>query len=301
MKKVLFILLGLLSLSPLKAQQDPMFSQYLYNMLALNPAYAGSRNQLSTTLFYRNQWTGFDGAPVTTNISVHSPFKKSNGSWGINAYNERIGVQKQNFLNANYAYRIITGKGQFNLGLSAGVYQFGYNYNDLQASVGDPLFQGSESYRMFNAGFGVYYQTNKLALGLSVPHLVNRKILDQAAFKAVNPANHLFLTGSYLIPIGNKYMFKPSAMVRYVKNAPLQADFNATFIYNNTLYMGVSYRTVNEMSLMVQYQINRNWWFGYAYDVPFGVVKDVSRGSHEIFLGFDISFDKTKMLSPRYF
>ncbi|MBI1223428.1 MAG: type IX secretion system membrane protein PorP/SprF [Bacteroidetes bacterium] len=301
MKKLLWIIAGLFAASPSFAQQDPMYSQYLYNMLTVNPAYAGSHEQLSTVLFYRNQWTGFKGAPVTTNISVHSPFKNTNGAWGINAFNDRIGVQKQDYLNLNYAYRIISSKGTLSLGMSAGVYQFSNNYNELQMGQGDPLFSGNETYKLFNFGFGAYYKTSKMALGISVPHFLNRAMVNRMAYKAVNPADHLYLTGSYLIFLSDDYVFKPSAMIRYVNNAPMQMDLNATIIYKNSLYMGISYRTINEASLMVQYQLNKNWWFGYAYDVPFGVVKSISRGSHEIFLGFDISFDKTKMLSPRYF
>lgn len=301
MKKLLFLSIATLALIPAKAQQDPMFSQYLYNMLVINPAYAGSRDLLSSTLFYRNQWTGFEGAPVTLNASVHAPFR-NNGAWGISVFNDRIGIQSQNMINFNYAYRVSGSKGNLSLGLSGGVYQFSYNYNDLKLDQqNDPLFQGNETHRLFNAGFGAYYQSSKMALGFSVPHLFNRQLFDQTSFRAVNPNNHMFVTGSYILPISNDYRFKPSAMLKYVRNAPLQADLNATIIYKNTLYMGVSYRTYREVSIMVQYQLNKSWWFGYAYDIPFGAVADVSRGSHELFLGFDISFDKSKMLSPRYF
>ncbi|MDX5321882.1 MAG: type IX secretion system membrane protein PorP/SprF [Bacteroidota bacterium] len=302
MKKLIVFSIGLLSLLPLKAQQDPMFSQYLYNMLALNPAYAGSRDQVSSVLFYRNQWTGFEGAPVTYNASVHSPFRRSNGAWGINASSDKIGIQKENFINLNYAYRIIGPKGRLALGLSGGMYQYGYDYNELQLKgQGDPLFQGSESYQLYNFGFGAYYQTGKLALGLSVPHLVTSKVSDKEAFKAVNPVNHVFVTGSYLFFINDDYVFKPSMMLRYVNNAPVHADLNATLIYKQSFYFGLSYRTMNELSVMAQYQLNKHWWFGYAYDVPTGIVKNVSRGSHELFVGFEISLDKTKLLSPRYF
>ncbi|MHB1278348.1 MAG: PorP/SprF family type IX secretion system membrane protein [Bacteroidia bacterium] len=302
MKKLLIFSIAIACLTPAKAQQDPMFSQYLYNMLAINPAYAGSRDLLSSTLFYRNQWTGFEGAPVTLNASVHSPFRSTKGSWGINLLNDRIGIQSQNMINFNYAYRITGSKGNLSLGLSGGMYQFSYNYNNLQLDQqNDPLFQGSETHRLFNVGFGAYYQSSKMALGFSVPHLLTRQLFDQTAFRAVNPNNHIFITGSYIIPLSNDYRFKPSVMLKYVAHAPLQADLNATLIYKNTLYLGISYRTYQEFSIMAQYQLNKNWWFGYAYDIPFGAVAHVSGGSHELFLGFDISFDKSKMLSPRYF
>ncbi|HCS20951.1 MAG TPA: hypothetical protein DIW47_10405 [Bacteroidetes bacterium] len=302
MKKLFILFFSILYLMPAKAQQDPMFSQYLYNMLAFNPAYAGSRDLLSSTLFYRNQWAGFEGAPVTVNGSVHSPFRNSRGSWGINLMNDRIGIQSQNMINFNYAYRIPGSRGNYSLGLSGGMYQFSYNYNDLQnGQQNDPLFQGNETHRLFNAGFGAYYQSSKMALGFSVPHLFTSNVFDQTVYRAVDPKNHMFFTGSYIIPLSNDYRFKPSAMLKYILHAPLQADLNATIIYKNTLYLGISYRTYQELSIMAQYQLNKNWWFGYAYDIPFGAVADVSRGSHELFLGFDISFDKSKMLSPRYF
>lgn len=301
MKKLLLFAFGLLLLLPAKAQQDPMFSQYLYNMLAINPAYAGSRGQLSSALFYRNQWTGFDGAPVTVNGSVHAPFRRTNGSWGINMFNDRIGVQSQNSINMNYAYRIIGAKGTLSMGLSAGVYQFSYDYNKLGDAFIDPLLQGSESYNLFNAGFGAYYQSSRMAIGVSVPHVLNGQVVGQGAYRKVNPSNHVFLTGSYLFVLADDYRFKPSAMVKLVRNAPVQMDLNATIIYKNKLHLGVSYRTINEVSIMSQIQVNKNWWIGYAYDIPFGVVSDVSTGSHELFIGFEISFDKSKILSPRYF
>lgn len=284
------------------AQQDPMFSQYLYNMLTLNPAYAGSRDQLSATLFYRNQWTGFEGAPVTANMSVHSPLRGTNGAWGINVFNDRIGVQKQNFLNFNYAYRVMLQKGSLSMGLSGGFYQFSYDWNSLKLeNSGDVAFRGNESKTVFNAGAGIYYQSSRFALGLGVPHIFNKEVLESAGYTVVNPVNHYFLTGSYLLPINEDYKFKPSAMLKLVKNAPAQFDLNATVIYRDALYLGVSYRSYQEASLMAQYQLNSNWWFGYAYDVPFGVVGNVSKGSHEVMIGFEYSFDKSKVLSPRYF
>jgi len=301
MKRLLVFAFGFLLLVPAKAQQDPMFSQYLYNMLAINPAYAGSRGQLSSALFYRNQWTGFDGAPITVNGSVHAPIRNTNASWGVNLFNDRIGVQNQNLINLNYAYRIIGSKGSLSLGLSGGLYQFGYDYNKLGDGFYDPALQGSDSYTLFNAGFGAYYQSSRMALGISVPHMFNGQLINQGAYQAVNPANHIYLTGSYLIVVSDDYRFKPSAMVKMVRNAPVQMDLNATLIYKNMLHLGVSYRTINEVSLMAQVQANKHWWVGYAYDIPFGVVSDVSTGSHELFIGFEFSFDKSKILSPRYF
>lgn len=301
MKRILLFVFGLLLLLPAKAQQDPMFSQYLYNMLAINPAYAGSRGQLSSALFYRNQWTGFDGAPITVNGSVHSPIRGTNGAWGVNMFNDRIGVQSQNSVNFNYAYRVAGAKGTLSLGLSGGMYQYSYDYNKLGDAFIDPLLSGSETYTLINAGFGAYYQSSRMAVGLAVPHIFNSQMIDQSAFRAVSPTNHVFLTGSYLFVLGNDYRFKPSAMVKMVRNAPVQMDVNATIIYKNMFHFGMSYRTINEMSVMAQIQVNKHWWIGYAYDVPFGVVADVSTGSHELFIGFEISFDKSKILSPRYF
>jgi len=140
-----------------------------------------------------------------------------------------------------------------------------------------------------------------MAIGLSVPHIFNGQMIDQGAYRAVKPNNHVFLTGSYLFVLGNDYRFKRSAMVKMVRNAPVQMDLNATIIYNNMLHFGVSYRTFNGLSFMAQVPVNKLWCIGYAYDVPFGVVAVVSTGRHELFLGFEISFDKSKILSPRYF
>jgi len=148
MKRLFLFAFGLLLLLPAKAQQDPMFSQYLYNMLAINPAYAGSRGQLSSSLLYRTQCTGFDGAPVTVNGSVHSPFKGTNGSWGVNLVNDRIGVQTQHSLNLNYAYRIISAKSTLSFGLRGGLYQFSYDYNKLGDAFIDPILAGSETYSL---------------------------------------------------------------------------------------------------------------------------------------------------------
>jgi len=302
MKKLVFITLLACSTWQVSAQQDPMFSQYLYNTLAINPAYAGSRGVFSSTLFYRNQWTGFEGAPVTANASAHAPLNGTSGSLGLNIYNDRIGVQSQSFINASYAYRMLTRKGNLSFGLSAGMYHFNYNWAALNLeNSNDPVFDRNESLNQFNMGAGIYYQTSRLAIGLSAPHLLNHKLLETEGYEVTRPHNHFFLMGSYLIRLSDDYILKPSTMFKYVANAPIQADFNMTVIYKNRLYLGASYRTTNEFNVMAQFQISDRWWVGYAYDLAVGDLSYISNGSHELFVGFEFSLDKSKILSPRYF
>jgi type IX secretion system PorP/SprF family membrane protein len=302
MKKIFITGLCCLSFCFSFSQQDPMYSQYLYNMLAVNPAYAGSREAVSSTFFYRNQWTGFEGAPVTANLSAHAPFAGTKGAWGVNLMNDRIGVQSQTMLNLSYAYRIFLPSGNLSFGMSGGFYNFSYNWNELNLQdMGDAAFAGRDNVMLLNMGAGIYYQTGRMALSFSSPHLINQRMIQSRGYNVTRPFNHYFAAASYLLPVNDLIALKPSVMVKMVKNAPVQGDINMTLIYKKSLYLGASYRTMNELNLMAQYQLNKNWWFGYAYDIPFSKVGYVSRGSHEVFIGYEFTLQKNKLLSPRYF
>lgn len=303
MKKIILAILGFFFFHIVEAQQDPMYSQYMFNLYSINPAYAGSRNLISANMFYRTQWTGLSGAPKSSNFSLHSPIAQSNSAVGVNFYNDRLGVHNQTFVNASYSYKIQGKKSFLSLGISGGFYQYLYNWDQLVLdNPVDPVFSGQDRLFLPNLGAGAFYQAEKFAVGLSVPRIFTHQIISSNAYEIARPKNHWFATASYLININENFDFKPAVMARFVQNAPIQTDWNGTFIYKKQWYMGVSYRTLYEFSLMAQYRTNSGLMFGYAYDVALAKVYRLnSRGSHEFFLSYEFSLNKKKLLSPRYF
>ena len=302
MKRLVIAFIGCMFLLNVNGQQDPMFSHYLVNLLPMNPAYAGSRDILSSTLFYRNQWSNFGGAPTNINASAHAPFASGNAAWGVNILNDRIGVSNMTMITGNYAYRIRLPKGKLSFGLSGGLYNYTYNWSKLTLKdENDPVFNNKESALIPNVGAGVFYQSSKFAIGLSAPQLLTKDIIGSEDFIVTDPRNHYFATASYLFKINDNLKFKPSTMAKFVRNAPLQFDINGMFMIKETINLGLSYRTFNEMAFLAQFQASRNFWVGYAYDFPFQKVGEISRGSHELYIGYEFSLDKNKVISPRYF
>ncbi len=288
------------------AQQDALYSQYMFNPLALNPAYAGTRSTLSGVMLYRNQWVGMDGAPQTASIAVHSPIKGKNFALGLNLMSETIGPTQNNVFLGTYAYHINAGKGKLSFGLRGGFYSTSIDYNKLhyvneQGKVGG-RYQKSSA----NFDFGMYYHTDRFYGGIAISHLGNPKV----KFKGSDAL--LPLQAHYLAFIGNAFVInenlviKPSAVVRYTKGAPFNYDVNTSVLFQKVLWLGVSYRSntskINEASLVfvTEYNITESFRLGYSYDFNLGAIKRYNSGSHEIFLGADLFIKRKTSLSPRF-
>lgn len=307
MKKLLTTLLLLMTTS-LFAQQDALFSQYMFNKLAINPGYAGSRELLSADLLYRYQWVNIDGAPKTISASLHSPLNNPHLALGFSVSNDVIGPISNTSVMATFAYRIIFPKSKLSFGLQAGVKNndiiLGFNAYDET----DPFLSSQlELTKKFvpDANFGIYYYSNKFYAGVSSHQLLQNQTLlvrndSTGNTQFTKLATHFYGMTGAAFPIGDNVIFRPSLLAKFVKNAPPQLDLNASFLFVNTLWLGVSYRTEKAISLITEVNIAQNLRIGYSYDIWINELQAYNKGSHEIRLSFDFNVGK-RMLSPRYF
>lgn len=292
------------------AQYDPMFTQYMFNEMYLNPAYAGSRDQMASTLTYRNQWVGIEGAPKTQTFSIHAPVKNKKIGLGLNVMNETIGVTKQMSIYGNYAYRIQTGeKGQLSAGLQGGI----ISYQEMLATLaivdkGDAEFSANTPRLILpNFGFGMYYQTDKFYAGLSVPRMIENEVnvYQEESSMVKNKAKvknfHYFLTAGYVFDLSEDIKMKPAALIKAVAGAPVEADINVNFLLNERIWAGVGYRTGDAIVFLTQYQLNDQLRIGYSYDYTTSELNQYASGTHEFTLGYDFHFTPSKVVTPRYF
>jgi type IX secretion system PorP/SprF family membrane protein len=286
------------------AQQELQVSQYMFNGLFLNPAYAGTHPYWSATLLHRSQWVSFPGAPRTNLLAVDGPIKDKNMGLGFVIANDNIGLTQINDISAAYSYRIKTGSkgGQLSFGLRAGVRNQTFNVNDLQniPDAGDPLYNANQSVWTPRFDFGVYYYTERAYLGLSVPSVI---AIDSRKADNVDAGlrRHFYLNGGYVWKLSNSIDFKPSFLVKYEPTAPVSADINAHFLFNERLWLGVSYRYDAAVVGMVQFQITPNLRAGYAFDYTTTAIRQFQNGSHEIMLAYDFIQKLVKIKNPRYF
>jgi type IX secretion system PorP/SprF family membrane protein len=302
---VLIVLL--LSNTKVKAQTEPMYSQYMYNMLSINPAYAGSREVLSMNMFHRKQWVGIAGAPQTTSLTIDQSFNDKKVGLGIQMYDDRLGVEKAQGVNAMWSARVrISENGILSGGLQFGVMNYRADLTKVENrfTPGDPAFSQNYSKWLPSVGMGLFYNTDKFYMGVSVPNLMRTRLatfdLIKSGIQNVNDL-HFFATAGYVYDINDQVKFKPSAMVKVVSGAPIQYDFNANFWLKELIGFGVSYRTKDAVLGMIELQTNRNFRIGYAYDIPVSDLKLYTQGTHEIMLRYEFSKDKTNIKSTRYF
>lgn len=305
MKKLLIPLMILLATS-IFAQQDPLYSQYMFNKLAVNPGYAGSRELLTADLLYRNQWVNIEGAPQTYSVSLHSPLNNPHLALGAYVCSDKIGPLNYTSGMATFAYRIIFPKGKLSFGLQGGIKNNGIVMSKINSySQQDPLmYSNIEKKIVPDANFGVYYYTDRFYAGLSSLHLLQNQsqmVTDSSGNTQFTKllAHFYGMTGA-AIPLGENVVFRPSLLAKYVNDAPPQFDINASFLFANTLWLGASYRTEKAVSLITEVNINQNIRIGYSYDMWLNELKTYNKGSHEFRISFDLNVQK-RILTPRYF
>ncbi|MEM1135283.1 MAG: type IX secretion system membrane protein PorP/SprF [Bacteroidota bacterium] len=288
---------------PVYGQQQPMFSHYLVNGLAINPAYAGSRDAVSGVLSYRNQWVQIPGAPTTQTFGIHAPVMQKKIGLGLNIVNDQIGISKNLSMMTSYSYRLKLRSGFLRLGFQGGIVNFQNNWSEVvTAQEGDITFsQGNESFWKPNFGVGAYWNNKKFFAGFSVPVLLSHELSPNNPENEAMLFKHYFFTTGTLLTLSPQVNFKPSVLLKYVAGAPLQADLNAMFIFRKAFWIGGSFRTRDGIVLSTQFHTKKSIWFGYAYDYPLTPLQQVTSGSHEIFIGIDYQKLKSKILSPRYF
>ena len=302
-KITLAILIALGSIGT-KAQQDPMYTHYMFNTLMVNPAYAGSRDALTLTVLHRSQWVDFKGAPLIQSITLHSPLKNDHYALGLSLLNDKIGSTNNTSLVGDFAYRMdLTKKSKLALGLSAGVNIFQARLSSMQLDqVADPTFQNNINNRVTpSVGFGAYYSRERFYAGISTPNLVQNNI-GQGGLQG-SEQRHYYLIAGALFNLDENLAFKPTTFVKVTSSAPVQADFTATFILLKKLSLGAMYRTGDALGALVGYAITQQFYLGYSYDFSYGLsTAKYNQGSHEIVLRYDfLKADKKQIHTPRYF
>jgi type IX secretion system PorP/SprF family membrane protein len=287
------------------AQQDSQYTQYMYNTITINPAYAGSRGALSIFGMYRTQWVGLDGAPETSNLSVNTPLNNSNLGIGFSLVNDKIGPVNENNFSVDLSYSIpVSASSKLSFGIKATANLFNLDINKLNIeSQRDPKFQDFKTKFSPNIGAGVYWHSDKGYIGLSAPSFIEtNKYNDNDVVIYKDKINYYIMTG-YVFDL-DKYQyikFKPAAMAKMVEGAPLQIDVSANFMFNDKFTLGVAYRWDASVSAIAGFQITDGLYLGYGYDHETTSLKNYNSGSHEIFLRYEFFKNYNKMISPRFF
>lgn len=282
------------------AQQDFINSQYMFNLININPAYTGSKDVLSASLSHRSQWVGFEGAPSTQSLTVHAPITKLKIGVGLQIFNDVIGPRQVNGLNTSYAYHFKLGKGKIGLGLRAGVVNYTYNwdklnYKDVQDVV---IGQGKQSGMVANIDFGSYYKDKLQFAGIELAHLASPTISSTST--EIDLALHISAFYGRAFELNKNLVLKASLLGR-ASTVSQFVDVNASFLIKRKIWAGVTYRSAGAVVLLADYFVTPKFRVGYSFDYYFNNLSTVQGGSHEIFIGFDIDIFKNNMLSPRYF
>ncbi|NLP58796.1 type IX secretion system membrane protein PorP/SprF [Lutibacter sp. B1] len=311
MKKIILLFITLFSITTSWAQQDAQYTQYMYNMSVINPAYTTDNiGVINLGALHRTQWVGVNGSPKSSNIFVHTPINEKI-EVGFSFVNDDIGnVVKENNLYADFAYKLdLEESGNLSFGLKTGVTFFDVNFNDFVLESGDvftdPDFEENINKSFFNIGAGVYYNTDNYYIGLSVPNILNGEYLDRKNGKYQGTEQtHVFLTGGYVFDINDLVKLKPAFMAKTVEGADLSVDITANVLYKDRIEFGIGYRFDDAISGLVNFRATPELRVGYAYDHTTSNLGPFSSGSHELFILYDLDilnlnngFDK----SPRFF
>jgi len=285
------------------AQQDAQFTQYMYNTINVNPAYAGSRGALSIFALHRTQWVGLDGAPVTNAVSVNTPINGSNLGLGISIVTDKIGPTHENTFTADLSYTIPTSETfKLSFGIKATANIFDLDVSKLDPKdAGDPSLQNMDNKFSPNIGAGIYLHSNKAYVGLSVPNFIETNRYDDNDVAIFKEKIHYFLIAGYVFDLSDSVKFKPALLTKMVTGAPLQVDVSGNFMFMDKFVVGVAYRWSAALSAMVGFQVSDGLYIGYGYDHETTNLNHYNSGSHEIFLRYELFNNVDKMTTPRFF
>ncbi len=291
------------------AQQDAQYTQYMYNTIVVNPAYAGSREAMSIFALHRTQWVGLDGAPVTNNFSMHTPINGSNVGIGLSVINDRIGPSDENNIAVDFSYSIHTSdRYKLSFGLKASANLLNVDFSKLHIyNPGDPRFQDNIDNKFSpNIGVGLYLHSDNTYFGLSAPYLLETNHFDDTAnnnastFMASERLHFYFIAG-HVFDLSANVQFKPSVLTKMVQGAPLQVDLSGNFLINEKFTAGLAYRWDSSFSGLVGFQVSDSWFVGYAYDMDTTKLANYNSGSHELFLRYELFNKNDRIISPRFF
>ncbi len=300
--KILYFALVLLSIESF-AQQDAQYTQYMYNTINVNPAYAGSRGVLSVFGLHRTQWVGLDGAPTTNAFSINSPIDNSNLGVGLSLVNDKIGPTVENAVSLDVSYTIPTSETyKLSFGIKGTANLFNLDVAKLNPlNAGDPLLQNLDNEFSPNIGAGIYLHSDKLYLGASVPNFFETRRYDDNDIAVYKERMNLYFIGGYVFDLSSSLKFKPAFLAKAVEGAPLQLDVSGNFLFNEKFMLGAAWRWDAAVSAMAGFQITEGLFLGYGYDLETTKLANYNSGSHEIFLRFELFKKQEKIVSPRFF
>lgn len=292
------------SVNTIKAQQDPMFTQYMFNTLSVNPAYAGSRDMLSILFLVRQQWFGFEGAPTTATLTVHSPVYTSMAA-GASVIYDSYGPVNQTSFFVDYAYHLQMGSDiKLSLGLKAGINNYAVNYDGLSKTnhVDNAYVNANEQEVHPNFGFGLYLYSSKFYLGLSVPRIIENSFEEgSTSYGDGTEIRHYYGMTGVVFRMNDWLVVKPSIMCRLAQGSPLSVDANVNTVIYNKIWLGAMYRFNESFGGILQYQLTQQLKLGYAFDLNTNELSSYHSGTHEVMINYEFNFNKEKVSSPRYF
>ncbi|MEO9511164.1 MAG: type IX secretion system membrane protein PorP/SprF [Flavobacteriaceae bacterium] len=307
---ILLILLVITSYTTI-AQQDAQYTQYMYNTIAVNPAYAGSRGAFSIAALHRSQWVGLDGAPTTQTFNFHTPLSERVGV-GLSIVNDEIGngTSQETYFDADFSYTVPTSNdGKLSFGLKAGGHLLNLDFNKLQNYQNEEGISGLNNIeKKFspNFGAGIYYYTDKFYSGISIPNLLRTDHFSNSGTNSSYLAQeriNLYVISGYVFELNQDWKFKPAGLLKMVKGAPLQIDLSANFLLRDKFVLGAAYRWDAALSALFGFHITDQLMLGLSYDKETTELggTQFNDGSFEIFLRYELPSRNNKATASRFF
>jgi type IX secretion system PorP/SprF family membrane protein len=299
--------LSLLFIKGLKAQQDPMFTQYMFNLQTINPAYAGTWQRIGFMALRRQQWVGVEGAPTTNTFSFQMPLLKYNMGLGLNLLTDRIGYEERLILTADYAYMLkLNSSTKLWMGLKGGLTRYAHDlsrYELYPDGIPDRAFEGDVEPKLFpNVGLGFFLQNPLYYVGLSAPRLIDTRFdTDENNFSIQGEFRHFFLSGGYVFDLNSYLKFKPTFLTKLTVGAPVEFDLSANFLIKEKFWFGAMYRIGDSFGFIAQWVFDNNIRIGYSVDFSTTNLRLHHFGSHEIMISYELKFLQQDVTSPRYF
>jgi type IX secretion system PorP/SprF family membrane protein len=302
MKNLLLLVITALAALPSAAQQNGQYSQYMFDHLAVNPAFAGTKDVLNITLSSSKQWTGFKGAPALSALSGHMPFRKMHAGAGLEIISDRIGPRSVTGALGTYTYKVRLGAGKLSMGLRLGAYSYDYNWSKIDfIDQGDNIYTGPEKKVVSTGDFGLYYYTRTLYAGASASHLNGDMLLPSSTGRIEDPSRlqpHIYLAGGKVWKVKQGLLINPSLLMMYTKATPLTIDINCNALVEEKLWLGASFRVKYGIAGYLQFKINDQLRAGYSYQHGFTEAAALG-GTHQVMIGYDINIYRLEKLSQR--
>ena len=299
---ILWMMLSMVGYS----QQDPIYTQYMFNELQVNPGYAGSRGVPAAVLLYRNQWTQLDGAPVTVTGSVHAPIEGTSFAGGLNFMSDKLGVTRRNGFQLVGSYQLNLSSGSLRLGLQTGLQFMSEDLNLLNIQNDQQFNSGGVKKAAPTFGYGAYYSNDRYYVGYSIPSMLTSTIYNiGSAAKAQTRMSFVYMThiitGGAAIPVRDDFRIRPNAMIKLNPSATLQMDVNVNCLYRERAWAGIGFRTGESMNFCLGVQINPQLRMGYAFDYNISAMQNYAGSTHEVMLGYDLDMSRGRIVHPRFF